>query len=374
MNILVVGNGFDLAHGLPTKYSDFLEFVQAFQLFTNGKDVEKPYDDFFIRLKEGETSIYNEIHNLVSDNCWIRYFIGIYKNRQREGKNGWIDFESEISIIIQTLDEARKTLLVDFKKGEKRAHMEQWQLIILGPLLNKDGKVPNTRSIEFDNTAINYRKNQLINDLNKLTRCLEIYLYKYISYENCNRYKDITDLKIDKVLSFNYTNTYKMLYDLDPNSTIEYDFIHGQIKDNSNIDECNMVLGIDEYLIGTAKDNDNEFIQFKKFYQRIYKGTGYRCSDWINYRQESIRQMPKLPPPELNIYVYGHSLDVTDADILRKLIMAEGAKTFIFFHSKETMGKQIANLVKILGEEELIKRTDGSNRTIVFKRTSTMKA
>ena len=24
MNILVIGNGFDLAHGLPTKYGDFL--------------------------------------------------------------------------------------------------------------------------------------------------------------------------------------------------------------------------------------------------------------------------------------------------------------------------------------------------------------
>ena len=26
--ILILGNGFDLAHGLPTKYSDFLEFCQ----------------------------------------------------------------------------------------------------------------------------------------------------------------------------------------------------------------------------------------------------------------------------------------------------------------------------------------------------------
>ena len=28
MNILVIGNGFDLAHGLPTKYTDFLEFCK----------------------------------------------------------------------------------------------------------------------------------------------------------------------------------------------------------------------------------------------------------------------------------------------------------------------------------------------------------
>lgn len=29
MNILVIGNGFDLAHGLPTKYEHFLEFVKV---------------------------------------------------------------------------------------------------------------------------------------------------------------------------------------------------------------------------------------------------------------------------------------------------------------------------------------------------------
>ena len=30
MNILVVGNGFDLEHDLPTRYVDFLKFVKNF--------------------------------------------------------------------------------------------------------------------------------------------------------------------------------------------------------------------------------------------------------------------------------------------------------------------------------------------------------
>ena len=30
MNILVIGNGFDLAHKLPTRYNDFLGFVERF--------------------------------------------------------------------------------------------------------------------------------------------------------------------------------------------------------------------------------------------------------------------------------------------------------------------------------------------------------
>ena len=30
MNILLIGNGFDLAHGLPTKYMDFLDFTKDY--------------------------------------------------------------------------------------------------------------------------------------------------------------------------------------------------------------------------------------------------------------------------------------------------------------------------------------------------------
>ena len=31
MNILMIGNGFDLEHDLPTKYTDFLKFVEDFK-------------------------------------------------------------------------------------------------------------------------------------------------------------------------------------------------------------------------------------------------------------------------------------------------------------------------------------------------------
>ena len=31
MNILIIGNGFDLAHGLPTTYKDFLKFTDKFE-------------------------------------------------------------------------------------------------------------------------------------------------------------------------------------------------------------------------------------------------------------------------------------------------------------------------------------------------------
>lgn len=38
MNILVVGNGFDLAHGLPTKYGDFFEFCRRIDSIEENKN------------------------------------------------------------------------------------------------------------------------------------------------------------------------------------------------------------------------------------------------------------------------------------------------------------------------------------------------
>lgn len=68
-----------------------------------------------------------------------------------------------------------------------------------------------------------------------------------------------------------------------------------------------------------------------------------------------------------NLYIFGHSLDVTDGDILWDLILHENVHTTIFYHNKGVMGQQIANLVKVIGQDELIKRTGGSTKTIEFK-------
>lgn len=369
LNILVLGNGFDLAHGLPTKYADFLEFIKAFQQFQAGNDSGK-YHDYFLLLQKNCNDIYEEIDNLSADNCWLRYFITKYQTMNSDGKTGWIDFESEISIFIQALDAARKTLNEQFKKGEKRGHMEQWQLDIIIPLYNIEGKIPDEKFIDFSPSTITLRKEKALSDLNKLTRCLEIYLCHYLNYDECKQLRDIVDLKIDKVLSFNYTDTYKRIYDKTVDSNVEYDYIHGKAGINHDIESCNLVLGIDEYLSDSSKNSDNEFIQFKKFYQRIYKMTGCRYIDWLEKTREFRRFLKKGNPPEHNLFFYGHSLDITDADILRRLILEEGFKTTIFYHSKKTLGNQIANLVKVIGEEELIKRTDGNRRTIIFRKTS----
>ena len=109
MTILVIGNGFDLAHHLPTQYCDFLNFIKAFN--NPGND---DYSSFIKEIKENNESLYLEIQSLIENNILIENFLSIYEDRCKKGKNGWIDFESEISTIVKSLDEAKQYTREEF--------------------------------------------------------------------------------------------------------------------------------------------------------------------------------------------------------------------------------------------------------------------
>lgn len=171
----------------------------------------------------------------------------------------------------------------------------------------------------YDISQIDNMADTILENLNRLIRLLEIYLHEYVERtESEYRLPDIDDLKIDHVLSFNYTDTYHKIYDKEGNA--KYCFIHGKTKE-SDVDTCNLVLGIDEYLPEDRIDADNQFVWFKKFYQRIFKETGSEYLDWINeFQIENDKATAKYRPFTMKIYIYGHSLDVTDKDVLSKLI------------------------------------------------------
>ena len=116
MNILVIGNGFDLAHGLPTRYTDFLEFIKVIkQSLSKNKlagidwgNIDAEVKKFLIsnkgKVQEKLFSDWQIWENFINNNIWIKHFLAVYKKRENDGKNGWIDFESEISEVIQSLD------------------------------------------------------------------------------------------------------------------------------------------------------------------------------------------------------------------------------------------------------------------------------
>ena len=63
----------------------------------------------------------------------------------------------------------------------------------------------------------------------------------------------------------------------------------------------------------------------------------------------------------------GHSLDITDGDIIKKFLCCDNIVTTIYYlNNGLDLKEKISNLVRIIGQEELISRT-GNLRTIKFE-------
>lgn len=429
MNILLIGNGFDLAHELPTKYTDFLFFCKIIlnsieykeglgirnsieewlnesnEILLNegvitsicakecAKDIsardKKAYSDMclnylipkFSKTTNSQESM-KEIIKQIYNNNWIEYFLQC----DMHGKENWIDFESQISDVIQGLEEDLNWNEKDFYSKVHRLKNEFFnnRFTNNNPEYQQAVTVEEQEKIKKPEISYKELRDILLADLNRLIKAFEIYLYDYVEkIEITEKSPDINSIKVHYVISFNYTHTFSRLYKINEMITKTdikpYDYIHGEV--NGTLKTNNMVLGIDEKLPKNRRNKSVEFIAFKKYYQRIYKGTGCKYKDWIDrikkgmmeIEKELKRDYPVQIPFEKCIgkhhylYIFGHSLDVTDKDILKGLILNDNVKTTIFYHDQDAMGQQIANLVKIIGQKELIRRTGGNTKTIFFK-------
>lgn len=369
MNILLIGNGFDLAHKLQTQYSHFLDFISLRKTFVKSPDYEKDEK-------------YNYIDRIcINDNLWINYY---EKNKNKIGEN-WIDFESEISTVIKVLDIVARLKRNDYPL--KNIFLEH------GELFNRDFNSLFCNPSGFD---LNSLSKCLVKELDIMTRAFEEYLENEVMGDNnIEPLSFVAELKVNKLISFNYTNTYQKLYD--KKEKVDYNYIHGKafnVKKYKDIEPTigsNVVLGIDEFLSEEQSEILPSLIMFKKYYQRIQKDTDRNYRKWLediaeqheeyeskkrNYKKIKraiwfCKKFDKLRVRRThkyyhNLYIIGHSLDITDKDVLRTLIVNDNVRTHIYYHNDDAHKRLIANLVKIIGQEEVIKRTAGKNQTIYF--------
>lgn len=374
--ILLIGNGFDLAHGLPTSYKDFLDFCKmvrelyTYPIIDNEYNQKKLIDwntDKTIKSKllecyENRKNCFedkittqckelDELYDCIKENVWINYFL----EREKSIGENWIDFESEISNVVQAIE----TLKGYIERDEdvlKIKDTKQKTIIYFLKIAKKSLQdVFNLKRIDgfIEDISI---------ELDKLIRSLEIYICEFVNeIDIIKENDDIKTITPDYVLSFNYSNTYERIYG--QSKEVTYDYIHGKADIENNVDTCNLVLGIDEYL-EDDKNDKLEFIAFKKFYQRIYKSTDSTYMKWVE-------QKKKYPEVNHNLFIFGHSLDKTDRDILKLLICNDNVTTKIYYYrknknDKKELGKLIKNLVRIMGQDELISRTMGEHKTIEF--------
>lgn len=396
--VLILGNGFDLAHGLPTRYSDFLKFCKITELLhkshDNCKEIEilnfndcleyinnskvhfkikkifsKIFDekiDIFLeinRYSKIEYLLINKIYFYIEDNIWFQYFWNIYSdgNNQNLGEN-WIDFEGEIEKIIQILD--RKTDEMDlsfyeiFEEGNRstfKANDNIDNFEIFKEIINCNN---------FYQISINELVNRLYKDLNNLIFALEIYLSDFVNKMNISSISpDIKGINPDFIINFNYTNTYKRLYS--DNSSQNLYYIHGFCRDlqyRDNVEDNNMVLGCGEYSNDYETKYADSFDLFKKYIQRIEKDTLMKNDEYFDI----IKSDYEIHNETAQVFIFGHSLGEIDSDILQDYIDNPATKLTVFCKDKNaisTYRKKIRNMVT----GDFYKMVNVRPRKIIFK-------
>ena len=285
MNILVVGNGFDLAHKLPTSYNCCLDFLRAVQF---GDNMSKPDSPYFLNRDEGDCQwiavmenihsalrpfirergqgIAPEIHKLlldcITDNFWLEYFLQ-RQDTYRSYQKNWIDLEQEISRVIcfiqNVVEEARKQSPAPDCLSKKTFTMSP----------DRQGEYFHVLYTWLQNTQKDLTEETLKRfidllyvELEKFSTCIEIYLslcQKILQESKSFRLPDIEQINgIDRVLSFNYTDTF-MQYMQSPCSPDNICHVHGRLRSNITDIHSPLVLGVDEHLNNDEKDAKVEF-------------------------------------------------------------------------------------------------------------------
>ena len=339
VKILVIGNGFDKAHGLKTGYGDFLKWIQ----YIVGKDdpyirsgehpITKEELQESTNIRNNYPGIFREIKEN-KDNFWIFHFIKI----ENELGPKWLDFESEIERVTKGLFNDENVTFKNVASPLKRISSRELQ-------------IP-----KFVNEAGVFE--WLEDELNKTRRLLEIYLCLCANNTigNDARLPLFSHIKANKLISFNYTMTYQNVY----NKTISTDYIHGRARLNHKKNEiCNLVLGFDDHYFDSA-NTIQALIPFEKYYQRIVYRNSNEYFNWIDAKDKYGNDEEK------EVHFYGHSMSPADGDIIRLLIEGENTKTKIYYRKdhEEDRASMIKNLAIILTPNGLIKRMGGRNPTI----------
>ncbi len=370
MNILIVGNGFDLAHGLKTSYGDFLTIVQTYgnsKVKLEDDDKSSPQHFCFEQRKL--------LRTVYSSNVFKYMYLQLNKNK------GWIDFENEIHDIVDDVCELPQ-YLVERRSANKGSnlHIEyrlepEWAQQVspfIFSFMERYIRSKNQGNTKIDIKQINHEIFLQIQNFIELFR-------RYICWLNYNKLAEVkqrtlfSKLLVDHYISFNYTNTgpaiYGDIWKLDPKNIC---YVHGQVQDDS---QNHIVMGIGSDFYDPYKHTD--FLPFFKFYQCYKYKTDMSYLKWL---PKEVRKRFYSNPgydvdcsdeDKCNIYIYGHSLDPTDENILLPFFDYGPenleVKIYIYYLNGSSLLEMEKNLVKILGREKFERYFMGENPKIQFR-------
>ncbi|NNT71202.1 hypothetical protein HKT18_03135 [Flavobacterium sp. IMCC34852] len=357
--ILITGNGFDLYHGLPTKYGHFMTIMETIENISIEKDLNfdelfgeefkrQFIDDYQILKKHYKTDnllfTIKDIGNIKSvlSNDWYKLF------KKINTLDTWIDFEQETADVLEQIS-------LIFELSEHSQHKSSFSLRdtdVYERFETFNFWTFNSYYIRLNSDFFDHRKNRIkekkilelmFNSFSEFTSIFNKYLSIIVSkfYENyCGEIYFPKD-SIDKIFSFNYTPSMELLYKKE--GVI---YIHGKISLKE--DDQNIILGVDEL---PEKLKENRMFDFLKNYQKIIKKSNVEIIHIsnCNYDIENI------------FFFFGHSLDASDREYIQSLFdflekdPNNRSRIIIFYKDLKDHKRKLANLFSYMEKNKIVR-------------------
>ncbi|MDV3753203.1 AbiH family protein [Elizabethkingia anophelis] len=411
--IIVIGNGFDLRHFLPTKYNHLITILREIEqlnintpinfqsLFSKSfKDKDGWFYDGICEYYRVDDILFDidgvkNIQKRLENNNWYQYL----KTVEDSQIETWIDFETEINRVLEIIldyfesynsnlfvgnplwrnydGERRNFSIITNKYKDYFKNKLQFNILRNFQLINEDlgqfSIINDKYVLNIDNDIQYYKEKYFFDSIYKeLEEFIGIFndyiiyiinpFYEHFFSNNKEMFikKDTVFLfdNIDKILSFNYTDTYGKLYKTE-------DIIGDVLKNTMNKSpKQEFIHGVSKtrwskiddlkMVLGVSDVTDylkkHKLFQFTKYFQKLHKNTDYL---FIDSEINLLKRIENIPLNNI-YYFWGHSLDVSDGEYIKDIfyvVEKTDSNICIFYHSISGKAEQLKNLLNIINKD-----------------------
>ncbi|CAN1551615.1 Bacteriophage abortive infection AbiH [Flavobacteriaceae bacterium] len=353
--LVIIGNGFDLAHGLPTSYKDFIDDYWKNVLVELSK-TNKSEDGFLtidISRASNNFEVQEDWNKVVNNFESINFFVRKHEkycslniannffktiNNKLDIEN-WVDIENIYYVILK---EKVKGNHNNYPWDVNQLNLEFEQIKnLLEKYLNE--KVVEKYKLDFTN----YENNGWDKFYNAL-KPISLFsnenniLKEFIKAEDVDEIKEHFEEEREEelannlyFLNFNYTpiaSIYSEIFQKDDRIESEVNFIHGELKNVSN-NKVNFGFGdeMDEDYKLIENIDDNEYLKnFKSF--KYLQNSNY--NDLLRY----------IDSEKFQVLIMGHSCGLSDRTLLNTIFEHNNCRSIkVFYHERRDENGKVIN-------------------------------
>ncbi len=325
--LIIIGNGFDLAHGLKTRYSDFmLDYLRGALIEANSGNLSRSfiYKDELIRIK-GEDRINSLPNNTLSgiiEQKTVADFLKAMRDYRfyhvslsgfmeklisHNTEFNWVDIENLFhKELLRVLSDYHS----DFKREDAKIKLKE---------LNEEMEFLKVKLVEYF-SKIELKFNWNCNTPDSMNM---LGVFKIGAAKKSVRYPHYNEAIDTRVLNFNYTNIANhYCKELESEYSIHEIHLHGQLNDVESI-----VFGFGDEVHSSYQEMED--LDENLFFEHIKS---------FKYLQNEHYQdlMDFLENDKFEVFVMGHSLGLSDRTMLQAIFNSDNLeKVQLFYYEKD---------------------------------------